>query len=63
MSTEEETQTNIGKTPDGFSDEHGSPNYWLDAVRAFWWETDMSTDTEELRWIVNWFDARRKGKA
>ena len=50
------------KTPDGFSDEKGAPNYWLDAVRDFWADADMDTDTEELRWIVNWFDARRKIK-
>jgi len=47
------------KTPNGFSDEKGAPNYWLDAVRDFWTDTDMDTDTEEVRWIVNWFNARR----
>ena len=49
-----------GKTPDGFSDEKVSNNYWLDAVRDFWAECDMDTDSMELAWILNWFDARRK---
>lgn len=47
------------KTPDGFSAIKGEPNYWTDAVRDFWAETDLDTDSEELRWIVNWFDTRR----
>ena len=42
------------KVPDGFSSEKGAINYWLDAVRAFWSDTHLMTDTEEVRWIVNW---------
>lgn len=53
---------NLTKTPEGFSDEKGDPNYWTDACRDFWNETNMDTDTEELRWIVNWFDNRRNNK-
>ncbi len=48
------------KTPEGFSEEKGDHNYFLDAIRDFWTECDMDTDTEEIRWIINWFDDRRR---
>jgi len=44
---------------DGFSQEKGAPDYWTDAVRDFWAETDLDTDSMELRVIVKWFDRRR----
>jgi hypothetical protein len=43
----------------GFSNIKGDDNYWLDAVRDFWAETGLTTDSVELEEIVNWFDMRR----
>lgn len=48
------------KCPEGFSDEKGTPNYWMDAVRDCWSECDVDTDEVDLRYILNWFDAKRK---
>ena len=47
------------RTPVGLSDKKGDPNYFLDLVRDFWAETELDTDTEEIRWILNYFDERR----
>ncbi len=47
------------KTPVGFSDEKDAPNYFQGAINSFWEETRLDTDTEEIRWILNWFDSRR----
>ncbi len=57
--TKERAKVKIDRI-DGFSEEKGSPTYWLDAVRDFWAEMDMDTDEIELRFIVKWFDERRK---
>jgi hypothetical protein len=46
--------------PRGFSGEKGAPDYWLDAVREFWAETGLDTDSIELAVIVNWFDQKRE---
>lgn len=44
---------------EGFSDEKGKPDYWLDAVKDFWVETGLPTDVTDLEIILNWFDLRR----
>jgi hypothetical protein len=48
--------------PVGFSDNKEEPNYFLDVVRDFWNDTGLDTDAIELRWILNWFDEKRKLK-
>lgn len=50
-------------TPSGFSDQKEDPNYFLDAIREMWSDLEIDTDTEEVRWILNWFDERRKKNA
>lgn len=50
---------NISYTPNGFTLNKEDDNYWLNAVRDFWAETGLDTDSVELMWIVNWFDKRR----
>lgn len=47
------------RTPIGFSDNKEDKNYFQAAINQFWEETGMDTDTEEIRWIINWFDAKR----
>jgi hypothetical protein len=48
------------KAPDGFSDVKDSKNYWMEAVRDFWYDTGLDTDSMDLDTIVKWFDERRK---
>jgi hypothetical protein len=45
--------------PKGFSRTKGDDNYWLDAARDFWAETELRTDLVDLEIILNWFDQRR----
>lgn len=46
------------ETPNGFSDEKGTYNYWQSAVNNFWYDTCLSTDEIELRVIVNYFNEK-----
>ena len=48
------------KTPIGFSDDKENPNYWLDVVRDMWAKLGIDVDSEEIRWIVNYVDKKRK---
>jgi len=47
-------------TPERFSDEKGTPDYWQRAVNEFWASTNFDTDEFDLRAIVNWFDDYRQ---
>lgn len=60
MESDEQLINVDSKVPEGFSDEKENDNYWLNAVRDFWAETGLGTDEIELRWILNYFDERRK---
>lgn len=59
IETDIESENLDPKCPDGFSENKGDDNYWLDAVREFWSKTGLDYDETELVWIVNWFDSKR----
>jgi hypothetical protein len=48
---------------DGFSRKKGEPDYWLDAVRDFWTDSELDMDMTVLACIVKWFDERRKANS
>ncbi len=46
--------------PNGFSDTKGNSNYWLDAVRDMWAETQLTIDEMDARIVFNYLDKKRK---
>ena len=48
------------KTPNGYTEIKGDLYDFQAAINRFWEQTGMDTDTEEIRWILNWFDTDRR---